>query len=112
VFGLIPALMLLAPRWRTRTGWLVSAAALTCLGIALNRFVQTVQTLALPTLGFDPFLSYSPSWQEFGTFLGVIAFGMLVYSSSFRYLSLFPQERELSVPAPPPAVEAELVGRF
>jgi molybdopterin-containing oxidoreductase family membrane subunit len=56
---------------------------------------MTIQTLALPTLPFDAFLSYVPSWQEVATFLAVLAYGMLVYSFSFRYLTLFPQEREL-----------------
>jgi molybdopterin-containing oxidoreductase family membrane subunit len=64
--------------------------------VALNRFVLTIQTLAVPTLPFDRFLTYFPSWQEFGTFLAVIAYGVLLYSFSFRYLSLFPQERELA----------------
>ena len=96
LFGLIPALILLLPRWRARTGWLVSAAALACCGVALNRFVMTVQTLALPTLPFDRFLSYYPSWQETGTFVAVLAYGVLAYSFSFRYLRLFPQERELN----------------
>lgn len=95
VFGLAPALILLSPRLRSHTGWLVSAAALACLEVALNRFVLTVQTLALPTLGFDRFLSYWPSWQELATFGAVLAFGVLVYSFSFRYLRLFPQERDL-----------------
>jgi molybdopterin-containing oxidoreductase family membrane subunit len=61
----------------------------------MNRFVMTIQTLALPTLPFDQFLSYVPSWQEVATFLAVLAYGMLVYSFSFRYLTLFPQERDL-----------------
>ena len=95
LFGMIPALVMLTPRLRRRTGWLVSAAAMACLGVALNRFVLTVQTLALPTLAFDKFLSYWPSWQETGTFLAVVAYGVLVYSVSFRYLQLFPEEREL-----------------
>ena len=95
LFGMIPALVMLTPRLRRRTGWLVSAAAMACLGVALNRFVLTVQTLALPTLAFDKFLSYWPSWQETGTFLAVVAYGVLVYSFSFRYLRLFPEEREL-----------------
>ena len=112
VFGLIPALILLVPRLRAQTGWLVSAAALACAGVALNRFVQTVQTLALPTLGFDGFLSYWPSWQETGTFLAVVAFGVLVYSFSFRYLNLFPQERELKAEPQLEDEEAELVGRY
>jgi menaquinone reductase, integral membrane subunit len=51
----------------------VTGALLACLGVALNRFVLTVQTLALPTLSFDRFLSYTPNWQEIGTFLAVVA---------------------------------------
>jgi Ni/Fe-hydrogenase subunit HybB-like protein len=95
VFGLIPALILLSPPMRRRVGWLVGAAALVCGGVTLNRFVLTIQTLALPTLPFDRFLSYLPSWQETATFLAVVAYGVLVYSFSFRYLNLFPQEREI-----------------
>ena len=98
IFGLIPAVILLSPRLRARPGWLIPAAAMACLGVALNRFVLTVQTLALPTLSFDRFLSYWPSWQETGTFLALAAYGVLVYSFSFRYLQLFPQERELKNP--------------
>lgn len=105
-FGLIPALILLAPKLRARRGWLVSAGVLACCGVALNRFVQTVQTLALPTLSFDPFLSYFPSWQETGAFLAVVAYGVLVYSFSFRYFQLFPEERELKLETPAPKEEA------
>ncbi|HEX9007254.1 MAG TPA: molybdopterin oxidoreductase, partial [Bacteroidota bacterium] len=50
-------------------------------------------------LSFDAFMLYSPSWQEIAAFLAVIAYGVLVYSFSFRYLRLFPQERELAVEA-------------
>jgi molybdopterin-containing oxidoreductase family membrane subunit len=96
VFGLFPALVLLSHKLRQDNRWLVSAAVFACVGIALNRFVMTIQTLALPTLSFDPFLSYFPSWQEIATFGAVIAYGMIVYSLSFRYLNLFPQERELN----------------
>jgi Ni/Fe-hydrogenase subunit HybB-like protein len=95
VFGLLPAVILLDRRKRERAPWLLSAATLVCVGIALNRFVLTIQTLALPTLPFDPFLSYLPSWQETATFLGVVGYAVVVYSLSFRYLTLFPQEREL-----------------
>jgi len=96
VCGLAPALILLRRRMRESAGWLVFASALVCAGITLNRFVMTVQTLALPTLPFDPFLSYIPSWQEVATFVAVIAYGVLTYSLSFRYLTLFPQEKDLS----------------
>jgi molybdopterin-containing oxidoreductase family membrane subunit len=75
---------------------LLTSAALVCAGVALNRFVLTIQTLALPTLPFDEFMTYIPSWQEVATFAGVIAYGVLLYSVSFRYLPLFPDEKELN----------------
>ena len=96
VCGLAPALVLLSPRLRRDPRWLVPAASLVCCGVALNRFVLTIQTLAAPTLAFDEFMTYLPSWQEVGTFLAVIAYGVLLYSLSFRYMPLFPQERELA----------------
>ena len=93
--GLVPALIFLNQKMRMNFKWLIIAAVLACVGIVINRFVMTIQTLALPTLPFDQYLSYVPSWQEVATFLAVLAYGMLVYSFSFRYLTLFPQEREL-----------------
>ena len=88
LLGLVPALLLIRGR--------LIGVPLACAGIVLNRFVLTIQTLALPTLPFDPFLSYWPSWQENATFLGVVAYGVIVYSISYRYFVLFPQEKELS----------------
>jgi Ni/Fe-hydrogenase subunit HybB-like protein len=96
LLGLVPALLLSSARARADRRVLVVAAFLACAGVATNRFVMTVQTLALPTLAFDSFLSYTPSWQEAASFLAVVAYGVIVYSLSFRYLSLFPQERELA----------------
>lgn len=95
LFGLIPALLLLKKQWRENIRLLIPTACLVLLGVTLNRFVLTIQTLALPTLAFDRFLSYVPSWQEAATFAAVLAYGVLLYSVSFRYLPLFPQEREL-----------------
>ncbi len=109
LFGLLPALILLRRRLREKTGWLISAAVLVCLGITLNRFVLTVQTLSLPTLAFDPFLTYLPSWQETATFLAVVAYGVLIYSFSFRYLTLFPQEKDLPQTAPGEARESTMM---
>jgi molybdopterin-containing oxidoreductase family membrane subunit len=93
--GLLPALLLVSRRVRARTGWRVAAALLACGGIALNRYVLTIQTQSLPTLSFDPLLLYAPSWQETATFLGVVAYGVIVYSLSYRYLPLFPRERSM-----------------
>jgi len=89
LLGLLPAFLLIFPKTRARRGWLLFAAVLTCGGVLLNRFVLTVQTLALPTLAFDDFLKYIPSWQEVATFSAVVAYGVIVYSLSYRYLPLF-----------------------
>jgi molybdopterin-containing oxidoreductase family membrane subunit len=94
LLGLAPGLLLIRAA-RTGKG-LITGALLACAGVVLNRFVLTIQTLALPTLPFDRFLSYWPSWQENATFLAVVAYGVIVYSISYRYFLLFPQEKELS----------------
>ena len=95
LLGLIPALMLIRAS-RTGGAGLIVGALLACAGVVVNRYVMTIQTLALPTLPFDRFLHYIPSWQENLTFGAVIAYGVIVYSVSYRYLVLFPQEKELS----------------
>jgi molybdopterin-containing oxidoreductase family membrane subunit len=89
LLGLLPAFLLIFEKTRAHRGCLLFAAALTCGGVLLNRFVLTVQTLALPTLAFDDFLKYVPSWQEVATFGAVVAYGVIVYSLSYRYLPLF-----------------------
>jgi len=96
VFGMIPALLLLSKRLRTRSGIVTAGALLACTGVVLNRFVMTIQTLALPTLSFDPFLTYMPNWVECAVFGMVIAYAVIVYSQSYRYLNLFPQEKEIA----------------
>jgi molybdopterin-containing oxidoreductase family membrane subunit len=96
ILGLLPALVLLTKRLREKPVWLISAALMVCCGVMLNRFVLTIQTLALPTLPFDEFLSYVPSWQEVAAFVAVVAYGVLLYSLSFRYMRIFPQEQTSS----------------
>jgi molybdopterin-containing oxidoreductase family membrane subunit len=93
IFGLLPAVLLLHPKTREKRGWLLTGAAMTCCGILVNRLVLTIQTLALPTLSFDEFLKYTPSWQEVATFGALIGYGVIVYSVSYRYLPLFGEGR-------------------
>lgn len=95
IFGLLPATILLGRRRVQRTGWLVSGALLTCLGIAFNRFVVTLQTQSVPTFSFDAFLIYWPSLQEWAVLAGVVSYAVILYSISYRYLDLFPRERDL-----------------
>ncbi len=96
VLGLFPALVLLQNKYRQHRTVLLAAGTLVCCGIMVNRFVMTIQTLALPTLPFDEVLRYVPTWEETATFAFVIAYGVILYSLTYRYSILFPQERELS----------------
>jgi molybdopterin-containing oxidoreductase family membrane subunit len=96
IFGIIPAIILLIPKARNHGGWLITACLMNCTGIVLNRFVFIVVTLAIPVMPFDRFWSYLPTWQEWGIALAVIGYGFLVFSVSYRYLPLFPKERELN----------------
>lgn len=98
IFGLLPATILLNRRRLKSMRWLVAGGLLTCLGVAFNRFVFTLQTLSVPTMSFDRFMIYWPSWQEWAVVGGVVAYGVILYSLSFRYLNLFPRERELQSP--------------
>jgi len=93
LFGLLPAFLLTFKKAAAHRAWLLCAAALACAGVLLNRFVLTVQTLALPTLSFDEFLGYTPSWQEVASFSADIAYDVIFDSRSYRYLPLFAQPK-------------------
>jgi molybdopterin-containing oxidoreductase family membrane subunit len=96
IFGIIPAIILITPQLRERNGLLITGALMNITGIVLNRFVFTIQTLAIPVMPFDKFMSYFPTWQGWGIAIGSIGYGILVFSLSYRYLPLFPQEAELN----------------
>ncbi|MCD6295915.1 MAG: polysulfide reductase NrfD [Deltaproteobacteria bacterium] len=96
IFGIIPAIILLIPKARRHQGWLITACLLNCTGIVLNRFVFIIVTLAIPVMPFDRFWSYLPTWQEWGIAMAVIGYGFLLFSAAYRYLPVFPQERELN----------------
>ena len=96
IFGIIPAIILLVPKARQHQGWLITACLLNCTGIVLNRFVFIIVTLAIPVMPFDRFWSYLPTWQEWGIAMAVIGYGFLLFSAAYRYLPVFPQERELN----------------
>jgi molybdopterin-containing oxidoreductase family membrane subunit len=96
IFGIIPAILLLTPKVRKDDGLLIVACLMNCTGIVLNRFSFIVVTLAIPVMPFDKFVSYLPSWQEWGISLAVIGYGFLLFSLSYRYLPVFPKEKELN----------------
>jgi molybdopterin-containing oxidoreductase family membrane subunit len=96
IFGIIPALILLTPQGRENENLLVFACLMNCAGIVLNRFVFIVVTLAIPVMPFDRFWSYLPTWQEWGIAMALVGYGFLLFSASYRYLPVFPKEKELN----------------
>jgi len=108
ILGIIPAALLITARVRKKEGLLVLAAVMNIAGIVLNRFVFTIQTLAIPVMPLEKFMSYLPSWQEWGIAAGAIGYGILLFSLSYRYLPLFPQEPELN----PVKVFGKVIGDF
>lgn len=92
--GILPCVLLLVPTLRRRL-WLTRLAALlACLGVFINRYVQTVQNLAVPSLPFEGWTSYLPNWVEIAPCLAAVAYGVMVLSLAYRYLPLFPAEHD------------------
>ncbi|MGE4423101.1 MAG: menaquinone reductase integral membrane subunit QrcD [Pseudodesulfovibrio sp.] len=94
--GVVPAIMLITPSMRNRPALLYTAAILDCIGVSLNRYIFTVQTIAFPAMPFDSWQVYAPNWVEYASSIMIVAYGFLVLTLVYRYLPLFPQERELN----------------
>lgn len=92
--GLLPCVILLIPVLRRRRRLLHCAALLACLGVFINRYVQTVQNLAVPTLPFESWTSYLPNWVEIAPCAAALAYGVIAVSLAYRWLPLFPAEVE------------------
>ena len=94
--GLVPAIMLITPSIRNNPTLLYTAGILDCIGVTLNRYLFTVQAIAIPVMPFDSWQFYAPNWAEWATSGMIVAYGILVMSLSYRYLPVFPQERMLN----------------
>ncbi|THB63668.1 MAG: molybdopterin oxidoreductase [Desulfovibrio sp.] len=96
ICGVVPCIMLLTPKLRNIAWVLYLAAILDCIGVTINRYVFTVQGLAIPVMPFDEWQVYVPNWAEWAPSFLVIAYGFLILSLSYRYLPVFPQEKGLN----------------
>ncbi|RJQ55498.1 MAG: molybdopterin oxidoreductase [Desulfobacteraceae bacterium] len=94
--GIIPATILITPKWRENGTLLTVATVLAVIGVSVNRWVMILQTLAVPVLPFEDWVMYIPSWQEVATTILPICYGIILIMLSYRYLPVFPQERELN----------------
>ena len=96
VCGVLPAWLLLREKTRSNPTLFYTAGLLACVGVTINRYVMTVQALAMPIMPFDRWELYNPNWAEWGASFMVLAYGWICLAFSYRYLPIFPQERELN----------------
>jgi molybdopterin-containing oxidoreductase family membrane subunit len=94
--GFVPGLILIFKPTRENPFLRVTAYVLGIIGVCLNRWVMILQTMAVPVLSFDTWAMYMPSWQELATTILPVAYGVILVMISYRYLPIFPQERELN----------------
>jgi molybdopterin-containing oxidoreductase family membrane subunit len=96
ICGFIPGLILITRRGRENPFLLMTAIILGVIGVSLNRWVMVLQVMAIPVFSFNEWYTYMPSWQEVATTVLPVAYGLIVISLAYRYLPVFPQEKELN----------------
>jgi molybdopterin-containing oxidoreductase family membrane subunit len=96
VFGWLPALALIIPKVRQNPALLMWAMLFDVIGAVFNRFVFVIQSLAIPVLPFESFQGYMFTWPEAGIAAAVLGYGIIVFGLSYRYLPVFPREKELN----------------
>ena len=94
--GVVPAAILITPKWRQDRTLFTIAITLAVIGVCANRWVMILQMLAIPVLPFENWAFYIPSWQEVATTILPICYGIILIMLSYRYLPVFPQEKELN----------------
>jgi molybdopterin-containing oxidoreductase family membrane subunit len=57
---------------------------------------MVLQIMAVPVMSFDTWALYVPSWQEIATTVLPVAYGIILIALAYRYLPVFPQEKELN----------------
>lgn len=96
ICGVLPMVLLLTPKFRQSNFLMFGAFFLDCIGVSINRFVMTVQALAVPVMPFDHWEVYIPTMYEWAPCIALLAYCALVISLSYRYLPLFPREKQLN----------------
>lgn len=85
------------------------AIVLGVIGVCLNRWVMVLQIMAVPVMSFDTWALYIPSWQEVATTVLPVAYGIILIAITYRYLPVFPQEKELNYADEAQTVEDEII---
>jgi menaquinone reductase, integral membrane subunit len=94
--AVVPAVILLTPRFRRVDRILTIGLGLIVMGIVVNRWNVTLSGLVVPpqwspgVLGHVVAALYFPSLPEVAVSIGVLGYGLLVFTLGVRYLPLFP----------------------
>jgi molybdopterin-containing oxidoreductase family membrane subunit len=96
ICGIVPAVILISRKGRASRPLFNTAIALAVVGVCLNRWVMVMTPMAMPVMTMDSWVTYFPSWQEVATTILPFAGGIMVVALSYRYLPVFPQEKELN----------------
>ncbi|MGL4721741.1 MAG: menaquinone reductase integral membrane subunit QrcD [Desulfovibrionaceae bacterium] len=94
--AIVPAILLFIPKTRANPKILYTAAFWIVLAVCINRYVQVIQGQAFPALPSAVWEYYTPTWVEWATCLMTIPYVMMILSISYRYMPIFPAERELN----------------
>ncbi len=106
--GVVPGAILIMKSTRENPTLRLVAIILGTIGVCLNRWVMVLQVMAVPVMSFDTWALYIPSWQEVATTILPIAYGIIVIALAYRYLPVFPQEKELNYAKEADIVEEEV----
>ncbi|MBS3808650.1 MAG: polysulfide reductase NrfD [Desulfobacterales bacterium] len=96
ICGLLPAVILVTRKGRENNLLLMTGVILAVIGVCINRWVMVLQVMAAPLLPFQDWYMYMPTWQEIATTILPIAYGIILIMLAYRYLPVFPQEKELN----------------
>jgi menaquinone reductase, integral membrane subunit len=94
--GVIPAAILLYPRWRRNEQALMAALGLVVMGVIINRWNVTLSGLVVPpewspgVIGAAGVaVSYSPTLIEVAISLGILGYALLFFTLGVRYLPIY-----------------------
>lgn len=98
--AVVPAVILIWPRFRNQDSWVIVAMVLAVIGIIVNRWNVTLSGLIVP-MDWSPGVaevfsvnSYQPSLVEWGVGLGVMGYALLALTLGLRFLPMFPKDDE------------------
>ncbi len=87
--GMIPAVILIFPRLRHSKTGLFTASLFITAGLVINRWNVTVSGLIIPPLSIIQIGRYAPTWAEWITTAGVLAFGALAYTIGIKIIPIY-----------------------